>query len=126
MFEDILIKYEGGDLNYQNHDNDNSFYTCNTVTDFRKWCQKYDYLYEGITDKVGYERRDDLTDVALVFKSTNDELFWVHFTAMTLCSWIAHELESNYSHEEAFDKAIEISKDFFKKNNIKVKSHFLR
>lgn len=120
MFEDFLIKYEGGDLTYQNHDLDNSVYMCSNVTEFKKRLELLGYLYLGITDKYDYHSNNyGFTNLAMVFKNQDDEVFWIHFMSTTVHHWIWNELAPKYGKEEAYEKANEICDKFCEENNVK-------
>jgi len=123
MFNDFLIKYNGGELNIYNHERDNSFLDCKNITAFRQYVKDNDFLYLGLTDKYDYTNiRATSVNLAIVFKNKNDEVFWCHWSSIGLCSWIERELQLNgYSNDSValYSKACEILNKFFDDNDFK-------
>jgi len=122
MFNDFLIKYNGGELNIYNHERDNSFLDCKNITNFRQYLRDNDFLYLGLTDRYDYKGNAISTNLAIVFKNKDDEVFWCHWSSIGLCSWIERELKLNrYSNDDVtiYSKACEILEKFFDDNDFK-------
>ena len=128
LIDFLLIKYNGGDLNYSNHEMDNSVIMCKNIADFVEYVNKNGFIYEGFIVKFGFGYDGLQRNIALVFKDENDEVFWVHSSTMYIHSWIQKTLSGNQKFDifrkdnngyEFYIQASEILDKFLDENNIK-------
>lgn len=99
LAKQLFIKYEGGDLTYENHESDNSILDCKTATEFLRYLDGNDLIYLGVTDKYNYKNRDH--QIALVLKDEDDNVFWIHIDEDQLRVWLYREFNDEYAWKEA-------------------------
>ena len=106
----LLIRYNGGNLSYENHEDDNSILDCFTVSELIDYLNAKDYIYLGVTNQFDY-RRDVRLDYAIVLKDKDDNIHWIHMFSDYLRVWMWRELEKDMHvcdarklANEAFDR----------------------
>lgn len=128
LIDFLLVKYSGGDLDYSNHEMDNSVIMCDDIADFVEYLNKNNFIYEGFTDKFSFGYDELQRNVALVFKDEDDEVFWVHSSTMYIHSWIEKTLSGKQKFDifskdnngyEFYEQASNILNKFLDDNNIK-------
>ena len=108
LSKQLFIKYEGGDLTYENHESDNCILDCKTASQFLNFIEDNNLIYLGVTDQYNYRKRKG--ELALVMKDGNDNVFWIHIDEDQLRVWLYREFNDEYSWKEAnrlYDKWME-------------------
>ena len=107
----LLVKYDGGTLDYSNHEKDNSVVCCKDASEFVKYLQDNELQFVGISNDYTY-RRERRTDSALVFKDKDDNVIWVHAYSWTPFCWMEAELKKNMNDEDAYRIADKLFREF--------------
>lgn len=81
---DFLVEYNGGELDYYNHNNDNSFFTCNNKTEYENWLKRFDCIFLGFSKHYNFKVRDDEDELAFVYMDSDGEIQWTHFPILSL------------------------------------------
>ena len=93
--EKWLVEYTGSELNYENHDMDNSILMCQNLNEYEMWFRQYGCVFLGFSLHYTY-RPNPTNEIALVYKDENDNIMWIHKGITGLDTFISYP----YSFEE--------------------------
>ena len=114
----FLVEYNGGELDFHNHNNDNSFFVCNNKTEYENWLKKFECIFLGFSKHYNFKVRDDEDELAFVYMDSEGEVWWTHFPLYSLNNLV----DDNLSHDEKNEKV----KEFLKSINYTFKTNLAK